>query len=87
MDPNTSLAMTVETFPLWASGRRSSRRVPLATTISCCLDPEKLPATAWVIAVGVWRVKLYRCMAETRQDGAASRRRSWRVLGDRDDCR
>ena len=64
MDPNTSLAMTVETLPLCVSGRKSSRRVPLDTTISCCRDPEKLPATACVIAVGGWRVKLYKCMSE-----------------------
>ena len=69
MEPKTSVATTVATFPLCTSGLRSSRRVPRETTISCVRDPEKLPATACVIAVGDWRVRLYKCMRKAAQSG------------------
>lgn len=67
MDPKTSVAMTVETFPVCGSGRRSSRRVPWETMISCCRAPEKFPTIACVVAVGGWSVRLYRCIIETLQ--------------------
>jgi hypothetical protein len=68
MTPKTSWARTLEIFPVLESGRRSSKRVPLETTISCCLTPEKFPSTAAVTAVGDWRVKLYKCMILRRAE-------------------
>jgi hypothetical protein len=62
MEPKTSVATTDASLPVWTSGRRSSRRVPWDTIISCWRAPEKLPTIACVAAVGAWSVKLYKCM-------------------------
>lgn len=56
--PNISIFINVCTLPVLGSGRRSSRVLPRDITISCCLVPEKLPCTAWVMAVEPCKVKL-----------------------------
>jgi hypothetical protein len=58
--PNTSIDISVCTFPVLGSGRSSSSDLPLETMISWLLVPLKFPCTAWVIADDLCRVKLYR---------------------------
>ena len=49
--------------------------------ISCVRDPEKFPATAWVIAVGGWRVRLYKCMTRAKESGSQAKQRECGTLG------
>ena len=62
MIPNISTASTGKIFPVFGSGRKSSKIFPLETTISCCLVPEKLPWMALWIAEARWRVRAYKCI-------------------------
>lgn len=61
MAPKISVETRVSILPEF-SGRRSSRTLPRATTISGVLVPEKLPLMAAIMPVGCWRVRLYRYM-------------------------
>ncbi len=42
MMENTGVEQMEITFPV-SSGRSNSRKLPFATTISCCFGPEKFP--------------------------------------------
>lgn len=60
--PNISVVSNVCTFPVCWSGRSRSKLLPRAMRISCVFVPEKLPWTAWVMALERCSVKLYKCM-------------------------